>query len=69
MLALKSNDPKSGRELAIREKCALAMLAKYMHENMEQNTECSEYYMTTPNSDIITMPYALGVLDKIVDDM
>lgn len=67
MLALDSNIPTSKEDQAVRDKCALAMLAKYMHDNVAGNADA--YYMTAPNNEVITMPYALGVLDKIVENM
>lgn len=67
MLALNSNHPESIADQTIRDKCALAMLSKYVHDNVTGNDEA--YYMTAPNNDIITMHYALGVLDNIVDNM
>lgn len=67
MLALNSNIPVSKKDQAVRDKCALAMLAKYVHDNVAGNAET--YYMTAPNNEIITLPYALGVLDTIVENM
>lgn len=66
MLAMQTNEPFDAMESVMREKCALALISRYMHSNLSTT---DNYEMTTPSGTLITLPYAVTVLDAVVDKL
>lgn len=63
-VAFSSDNIIDEQKQIVREKCALALVAKYVHDTIDT---ASEYSMTTPNDELITIPYAVHLLDSLVD--